>query len=161
LTLGKRVAHGSQNCAARPNPKGNLSQTEQRIAMLIVEDQDFMRQMLREYLQSAYPDAAIIEAADGARALELCRSRSPQLVLMDVGLPDANGIDLTAQVKEMLPDTAVIIVSQHAGRAYVERARAAGAFAYITKDKVYRELLPTVGRALDRAPSGGGHGDPQ
>ena len=133
----------------------------ERITVLVVEDQDFMRRALRDYLQSAYPDAAIIEAADGARALELCRSRSPQLVLMDVGLPDANGIDLTAQVKEMLPETAVIIVSQHAGDAYVERARAAGAFAYITKDKVYRELLPTVGRALGRAPSGGGHGDPQ
>ncbi len=129
--------------------------------MLVVEDQDFMRWALRDYLQSAYPDAAIIEAADGARALELCRSRSPQLVLMDVGLPDANGIDLTAQVKEMLPETAVIIVSQHAGHTYVERAHAAGAFAYITKDKVYRELLPTVGRALGRAPSGGGHGDSQ
>ena len=131
------------------------------ITMLVVEDQDFMRRALRDYLQSAYPDAAIMEAADGAHALELCRSRAPQLVLMDVGLPDANGIDLTAQVKEMLPETAVIIVSQHAGDVYVERARAAGAFAYITKDKVYRELLPTVGRALGRAPSGSGHGDPQ
>ena len=129
--------------------------------MLIVEDQDFMRQMLREYLQSAYPDAAIMEAADGARALELCGSHSPQLVLMDVRLPDANGIDLTAQVKEMLPETAIIIVSQHAGRAYVERARAAGAFAYITKDKVYRELLPTVSLALSRGSSGGGHGEPR
>ncbi len=129
--------------------------------MLVVEDQDFMRQALRDYLQSAYPDAAIIEAADGAGALELCRSRSPQLVLMDVGLPDANGIELTAQIREMLPKTEVIIVSQHAGHAYVERARAAGAFAYITKVKVYRELLPTVGRALGRAPSGSGHGDPQ
>ena len=129
--------------------------------MLIVEDQDLMRRMLREYLQSAYPDAAIMEAADGARALELCGSHSPQLVLMDVRLPDANGIDLTAQVKEMLPETAVIIVSQHAGRAYVERARAAGAFAYITKDKVYRELLPTVSRALSRGSSGGGHGEPR
>ena len=133
----------------------------ERITVLVVEDQDFMRRALRDYLQFAYPHAAIIEAADGARALELCRSRSPQLVLMDVGLPDANGIDLTAQVKEMLPDTAVIIVSQHAGRAYVERARAAGAFAYISKDKVYRELLPTVGRALGPTPSGSGHGDPQ
>ena len=142
--------------------KANLSQTmTERITILVVEDQDFMRRALRDYLQSAYPDAAIIEAADGARALELCRSRSPQLVLMDVGLPDANGIELTAQVKEMLPETAVIIVSQHAGDAYVERARAAGAFAYITKDKVYRELLPTVGRALGRAPFASGHRDPQ
>ena len=129
--------------------------------MLIVEDQTFMRRMLVEYVQSAYPDAAIMEAADGASALELCRSHGPQLVLMDVGLPDANGIELTSQVKKMLPETAVIIVSQHASQAYVERAHAAGAFAYITKDKVYRELLPTVGRALGRAPSGGGHRDPQ
>lgn len=140
----------------------NLSQTmTERITVLVVEDQDFMRRALRDYLQSAYPDSAIIEAADGAHALELCRDRSPELVLMDVVLPDANGIDLTAQIKEMLPQTAVIIVSQHAGQAYVERARAAGAFAHITKDKVYRELLPAVGRALARAPSGDGQGDSQ
>ncbi len=139
----------------------NLSQTGKRIAMLIVEDHDLMRRLLREYLQSAYPDAAILEAADGARALELCRSRGPQLVLMDVGLPDANGIDLTVQIKEMLPETAVIIVSQHTGHAYVEQARAAGAFAYISKDTVYRELLPTVSRALGRAPHGSELGDPK
>jgi len=118
--------------------------------MLIVEDQDFMRQSLRDYLQSAYPEAAILEAADGAQALALCHSRAPRLVLMDVQLPDANGIDLTAQIKQILPDTAIIMVSQHAGSAYVDRARAAGACAYITKDKVYRQLLPTVGSALER-----------
>ena len=142
--------------------KANLSQTmTERITILVVDDQNFMRRALRDYLQSAYPAAAIIEAADGARALELCRSRSPQLVLMDVTLPDANGIDLTTQIKEMLPETAVIIVSQHAGRAYFDRARAAGAFAYITKVNAYRELLPTVGRALGRAPTGSEHTDPQ
>lgn len=116
--------------------------------MLIVEDQDVMRRMLAEFVRSAYADAAILEAADGARALEQCRSRSPQLVLMDIGLPDANGIELTAQIREMLPETEVLIVSQHAVAAYVDRAQAAGAFAYITKDRVYRELLPTIDRTL-------------
>ena len=131
------------------------------ITMLVVEDQDFMRRALRDYLQSAYPDAAIMEAADGARALQLCRSSCPRLVLMDVTLPDANGIELTAQIKEMLPETEVVIVSQHAVEAYVERAHAAGAFAYITKDKVYRELLPTIDRALGRAPPEREHGKTQ
>ena len=129
--------------------------------MLIVEDQAVMRRMLVEYVQSAYPDITVMEAADGARALQLCRSSRPRLVLMDVALPDANGIELTAQIRAMLPETEVVIVSQHAVEAYVERAHAAGAFAYITKDKVYRELLPAIDRALGRAPSGGGHGDPQ
>jgi DNA-binding NarL/FixJ family response regulator len=128
-------------------------QSEPRIAILIVEDQDFMRESLRDYLQSAYPEACIMEAADAGQALEQCRNRSPRLVLMDIQLPDANGIDVAAQIKKMLPETVIIVVSQHAGAAYFERASAAGAFAYITKDKVYRELLPTVGRALGRAPS--------
>ncbi len=133
----------------------------QQLTILVVDDQGFMRRALRDYLQLAYPDAAIVEAADGARALELCCNCSPQLVLMDVGLPDINGIDLTARVKDMRPQTAVIIVSQHAVQAYVERARAAGACAYITKDKVYRELLPAVARALAGAPSDRGSADPQ
>ena len=119
--------------------------------MLIVEDQDLMRRTLREYLQSAYADAVILEAADGARALELCRDQRPQLVLMDIGLPDANGIDVTAQIKEMLPSTAVIVASQHDAGAFVERAQAAGACAFITKGEVHRQLLPAIRRALDSA----------
>ena len=138
-----------------------MSQLEQRPVILIVEDQDYMRRTLVEYVQSACPDIAVMEAADGARALQLCRSNRPRLVLMDVALPDANGIELTAQIREMLPETEVLIVSQHTDAAYVERAQAAGAFAYITKDNVYRELLPAINRALDRAPSDRGHGDAQ
>jgi len=128
-----------------------VSQAKKSIAILIVEDQDQMRRMLREYLQSAYADAVMLEAADGARGLELCRSERPQLVLMDVGLPDANGIDLTAQVRQILPQTVVIVISQHSAAAFVERARAAGAFAYITKGEVYRQLLPTISRALGQS----------
>jgi DNA-binding NarL/FixJ family response regulator len=130
-----------------------MTQLDQRISMLVVEDQALMRQTLREYLQSAYPDALVLEAADGESALKaICASRV-DLVLMDVHLPDANGIIVAAQIKKMRPATMVIVVSQHAGTAYFDRARAAGAFAYITKDKVYRELLPTVSRALGRAAS--------
>jgi DNA-binding NarL/FixJ family response regulator len=127
-------------------------QLEQRISILIVEDQAFMRQSLRDFLQSAYPQAAILEAPDGASALEHCRSHGADLVLMDVHLPDANGIIVAAEIKKKRPQTIVIMVSQHAGTAYVERARVAGAFAYITKDKVYRELVPTINRALGGEP---------
>jgi DNA-binding NarL/FixJ family response regulator len=138
-----------------------LSQTEKRIVMLIVDDHELMRRMLREYLQSAYANAVVMEAGDGAGGLELCRSQRPHLVLMDVGLPDANGIELTAQVKKILPETAVVVVSQHATQAYVERARAAGAFAYVSKDTVHRELLPTVRLALHSTPTLSGGADSQ
>ena len=116
--------------------------------MLIVDDHQPMRAALREVLQAFYPAANILEAADGARALELCLSRHPRLALIDIGLPDANGIELTARIKAMLPECNVIVVSQHAAPLYVERAHAAGACAYITKDTVHRELLPAVAKAL-------------
>lgn len=116
--------------------------------MLIVEDQDYMRQMLREFLQGAFPGKNILEAGDGRSALALCSERRPRVVLMDIGLPDANGIDLTEKIKAMLPETAVIIVSSNAGSAYTERARAAGAFAYVTKEAVHEELLPAVCAAM-------------
>ncbi|MDO8596543.1 MAG: response regulator transcription factor [Sulfuricaulis sp.] len=116
--------------------------------MLIVDDHQPMRAALREILQTAYPDASIVEAANGARAPELCLSHRPRLVLMDIGLPDANGIDLTARIKAMRPECNVIVVSQHAASIYIERAHDAGAYAYVIKDAVHRELLPTVARAL-------------
>lgn len=122
--------------------------------MLIVEDQDYMRHMLREFLQAAFPDKNILEAADGRSALALCSERRPGVVLMDIGLPDANGIELTAQIKTMLPDTAVIIVSSHTGSAYTERAKAAGAFAYVNKEAVHDKLLSTIAAALGLKQSG-------
>ncbi|HEX7811151.1 MAG TPA: response regulator transcription factor [Burkholderiales bacterium] len=114
--------------------------------MLIVEDQEMMRHSLREFLQAAFPHETIREAQNAHQALAFCRDQPPRLVLMDVQLPDGNGIDLTAQLKAMLPDTAIIVVSQHSAQPYVERALGAGADAYITKDKVYRELLPAIER---------------
>lgn len=116
--------------------------------MLIIEDQEPMRSALREFLRSAYPAVTILEAADGARAIELCRSRDPRLVLTDVALLDANGIEIIPRIKALLPHSAVIVVSQHADRAYADRARAAGAFAYVTKDAIHRELLQAVAGAL-------------
>jgi DNA-binding NarL/FixJ family response regulator len=127
--------------------EADMSQTGQDSTILIVEDQEILRNTLGEYLRTVYPQATVLEAADGAQALHLCRSADPRLVLMDVALPDANGIDLTVTIMKTLPQTKVIVVSQYADQAYQEGARAAGAFAYVPKDKIYRDLLPALKRA--------------
>ena len=132
-----------------------------KITILIVEDQGYMRRTLREFLQSVYPGINILEAEDGRGALALCRERRPALVLMDIALPDTNGIELTEQIKAMLPDSHVIIVSSHTDSAYIERAQAAGALAYIFKDKVYSELLPAMSAALGRTKTEREQGQPQ
>lgn len=119
--------------------------------LLIIEDQAPMRRALREHLQAAYPGATIFEAADGARALELCRRHAFRVVLTDIGLPDINGIDLIPRITAILAGTVIIVVSMHADPIYAERAQAAGAIAYVTKDRVYRDLLPAVARVLGAA----------
>lgn len=116
--------------------------------MLIVEDQPYMRRTLRTFLQSAFPEKAIHEAANGDSALAACREHKPKVVLMDIELPDANGIDLTAQIRNMLPETAVIVVTMHTSNEYTQRALAAGAFAYVTKTSVDKDLVPAIKAAL-------------
>lgn len=119
------------------------------MTILIVEDQDLMRRMLRELLESAYPHAFILDTDNAERALELFESHRPQVVLIDVKLPGANGVVLSSRLKALAPDTVIIVISQYSAQVYIERAMAAGAFAYITKDIVYRQLLPTLARALE------------
>ena len=121
--------------------------------VLIVEDHSLLRQVMREFLQSAFPACSFREAADGAGALEACNAYRPQLVLMDVCLPDANGIELTARWRTLYPGIEVIVVSHGSGEVYGEYALAAGARAYICKDNIATELVPAVAAAIDIQPA--------
>lgn len=123
--------------------------------ILIVEDQEDMRCSLCEFLQSVYPDCTILRAGNAAEAMRETRAHRPELVLMDVHLPDGNGIDITAGIKALQPESVVIVVSQHTARTYVERAQTAGAFAYVDKNRIYQDLLPTIDRALGPLPRDG------
>ena len=121
--------------------------------VLIVDDHPLLRQLMREFLQSAFPGCSLREAADGAGALEACQSHRPHLVLMDIGLPDANGIELTARLRSLYPEIRVIVVSQKSGDAYVQQALAAGARAYVSKDHILTDLIPAVAAAIGVLPA--------
>lgn len=121
--------------------------------MLIVDDNSRLRQVLHDLLQRAFPSCNLQEAADGASALEACRTHRPNLVLMDKCLPDADGIELTARLKILYPGIPVIVVSYRSGEVYVQRALAAGARAYLLKDNLATELIPAVAAAIGVAPA--------
>lgn len=127
--------------------------TRVQATVLIVEDQALMRQSLRDFLQSAFPDCNVQVAADGAGALEACKAYRPNLVLIDKCLPDADGIELTARLKILYPGIQVIVISYRSGEIYVQRALAAGARAYLVKDNLATELIPAVAAAIGVAPA--------
>ena len=121
--------------------------------VLIVEDQALMRKTLRSFLQFAFPGCSFHEADDGASALDACKACRPDLVLMDKCLPDADGIELTSRLRMIYPGIQVIVISQRSGEIYVQRALAAGARAYLVKDSLGVELIPTVAAAIGIAPA--------
>lgn len=129
-----------------------------RRCLLVVEDQTVMRSTLREFLQRALPDRHVGVAETGALALEIVRANRPALVTMDIGLPDADGIELTRQIRLAHPDVAVIVVSQYSGEEFERRARAAGAAGYVVKERIRSDLLPLARRVLGLEPEPGSGG---
>jgi DNA-binding NarL/FixJ family response regulator len=125
-----------------------------RFDLLIVEDRPVMRVMLREFVQNAFPDCEIFDVANGTRAMERCAEHTPDLVLMDVCLPDANGIELTARIRAQWPGVQVIVVSYLSAEAYIHGAKSAGAYTYIVKDRLTQDLIPAIESARGIAPSG-------
>jgi DNA-binding NarL/FixJ family response regulator len=125
-----------------------MPESSRKVDLLVIDDQSVMRALIRDFLQTSMPDLAIAEAPDGKRGMQLVAEREPCIVLMDINLPDANGIELTARIRELRPTTQVIMISNLGGSAYVERAHLAGAFGYVNKDKIYSDLMPFLTRAL-------------
>lgn len=121
--------------------------------VLIVEGHSLMRHVMRGFLQSAFPSCGFREAADGAGALEACKTYRPRLVLVDGCPSDASGIELTARLRTLYPGMPVIVVSHKSGAVYVRQALAAGARAFVGKDHIATELVPAVAVAIGVQPA--------
>ena len=85
-------------------------------------------------------------AADGDEALRLTRELRPDVVLMDLSMPVLDGFAATERVRAEIPDTKVIVLTGSADEEDVERARAAGAAGYVTKERIAAELVRAVAR---------------
>jgi DNA-binding NarL/FixJ family response regulator len=116
--------------------------------LLIVDDHDLMREATRLMLEGE-PDLEVVgEAVNGRHALELCRQLRPDLVLMDVRMPEMDGLTATRAVKEELPEINVLLVTVYESDDYRWEGASAGAAGYILKDASRQQLLEAVRKAL-------------
>ena len=118
------------------------------MTLLIVEAQDAMRATLRDFLQPVFPHLRILLAESAEQALALCESEQPELVLLDLGMPDGKGFELAARLRTCSPAPAVIATSYRIGPEYDARASSAGACALVARDRLATELAPTIAWAL-------------
>jgi two-component system, NarL family, response regulator NreC len=107
---------------------------------LIADDHRIMREGLRSLLERSGDFECIAEADDGYQAVKLAIELRPDIVIMDIAMPNLNGIEATRQIKSELPEVEVVVLSMHATRNYVLQVLQAGASAYLLKDSAYEEL---------------------
>jgi DNA-binding NarL/FixJ family response regulator len=88
--------------------------------------------------------AVVGEAADGREVVQLAQEQSPDVVVMDIAMPNMNGIEATRRIVERKPEIGVVILSMHYDESYVIRSLKAGARAYLLKDAVKTELIAAI-----------------
>jgi DNA-binding NarL/FixJ family response regulator len=115
----------------------------------IVDDHQLVRVGLRDLLEDA-PDIEVVgEAANGQEALLLCSRLKPDLVLMDVRMPEMDGLVATREIKQRHPEISVMMVTMHENPDYLLEALKAGAAGYVLKDGLRQEVITAVRRVRE------------
>ncbi len=112
--------------------------------ILIADDHGVMRKGLRLQLEQHAGLEVVGEAADGRQAVQLAAELNPDLVIMDIGMPNLNGVEATAKITKHNPEIGVIILSVYSDEEYILRALTAGARAYLLKETADVDLLRAV-----------------
>jgi DNA-binding NarL/FixJ family response regulator len=123
--------------------------TQSRPARLILADDHHLLRKGFQGLLASEPDLEVVgEASNGREAIELCHSLRPDLVLMDVRMPEMDGLEATRVIKREYPETGVLMVTMHENPDYLLEALDAGAAGYVLKDATADRLLSAVRRTL-------------
>jgi two-component system, NarL family, response regulator NreC len=115
-----------------------------KIRVLLADDHTLMRRGLRLIVEQQ-PDLVVVgEAEDGRQAVALSASLKPDVAVLDIGMPNLNGIEAAKQITDGESGTAVVILSMHADETYILRALKAGARGYLLKDSAESDLVRAI-----------------
>ncbi len=116
--------------------------------ILVVDDHPLMRRGVRQMLEEAYVEIAVTEAESGEAAAELVRTAAFDLVILDLSLPGASGLETLERLLRIRPSQRVLVLSMHAEDQFAIQALRAGASGYVTKDHATDLLLAAISRIM-------------
>ncbi|MFC1925332.1 response regulator [Chloroflexota bacterium] len=115
-----------------------------KVKILLADDHTMLRQGIRVLLDREPDFKVVAEAGDGVDAVRLCGEYKPDVVLMDVGMPLLGGLEATRQIKDICPDTAVLVLTIHDDEEYIIGFLEAGAVGYLMKNAYGEELSQAI-----------------
>ena len=122
------------------------------IRILIVDDHPFVRRALKSAIAEHADWSLTAEAADGLEAVDKVEELRPDIVMLDLSMPNMGGLEACRLIRKVAPDTEVLIVTQHDSRQMMEEAQAAGARGYVVKAKLARDLESAVAAVSQHRP---------
>jgi DNA-binding NarL/FixJ family response regulator len=114
------------------------------VRILIADDHKILREGLKSLLEKQPEFAVVAEAQDGLSAISEAKKHKPDIAILDIGMPDLNGIEVTRRIRSEMAETRVIALSMHADRRFVMGILEAGAKGYLLKDSAFAELVTAV-----------------
>ena len=114
------------------------------IKLMLVDDHDVVRTGLRSFLETQPGFKVIAEAKNGLQALEKAKEAKPDIVLMDITMPDMDGIEATLKLKNLYPDCQILVLTVHADKQYFMKMLSVGASGYLTKQAAADELVAAI-----------------
>ncbi len=114
------------------------------VRILLADDHTVMRAGLRLLLERHEDFEVVGEAADGRQAVDIATELKPAVVVMDIAMPQLNGVEAARQILNRDPDTAIVMLSMHSDESYVLRSLKAGARAYLLKDSAEADLVSAI-----------------
>lgn len=115
-----------------------------KIRIILADDHALMRDGMRSLIEKEDDMDIVGEADNGLQAVALASKMKPDVLMMDVSMPDLNGIEATRKIMDANPDTRIVALSGHANKAFVREMLTAGASAYILKHRASEELIRTI-----------------
>jgi DNA-binding NarL/FixJ family response regulator len=114
------------------------------LRVLLADDHAIVRRGLRSLLETEPGVTTVGEAGDGLEALRLCSELQPDILIVDVGMPMLNGIDVAERAQKLEHAPRTLILSMHSDESYIIRALAAGARGYLLKEATDEDLIPAI-----------------
>jgi DNA-binding NarL/FixJ family response regulator len=122
------------------------------VRILVVEDFAPFRQFVSEMLETGHDLQIIGEVSDGLEAVHKAVELRPDLILLDIGLPTLNGIEVAREIRKLVPESKIIFLTQESSADTVRAAHKLGAWGYIVKANAASDLLPALDAVISGEP---------